>query len=146
MNNNAADVDHFTEGSLPERFDSWIKKTLENLIRTEVRSYKRWRVRMAENMVDDMDLCVSYDPFDCGDDFTEIYVGDTPVILENKKLAEALLKMSHKKRKVIEGTVILGVPVRIVAKQLGLDEHTVRSYKYLTLNKLRALMEEEDDE
>ena len=144
---NTADV-NYSEGSLPERYDSWIKKTLKNLIMNEVRSFKRWKARHKEILVDNIDFLdyiESYDPFE-EDEAAEIPLGDTPVIIEDERLARILSGMTQKKQRVIEGTIILGIPVRIVAKKLGLDEHTVRNYKCLTLNELRTLMEGEEYE
>ncbi len=143
---NTVDV-NYSEGSLPERYDSWIKKTLENLIKNEVRSFRRWKARHKEILVDNIDFLdymESYDPFE--EEAAEIPLGDTPVIIEDERLARILSGMAQKKQRVIEGTIVLGIPVKIVAKKLGLDEHTVRNYKCLTLNELRALMEGEEDE
>ena len=145
MKNEESFEPHYTEGSLPERFDSWITQVLENLIYTEVRSYKRRKMRLPEFTTENIDEIASYDP-DKDEELKEILLGNTPLILKSSKLAAALPKISPRKQQVIEGTIVLGIPVKIVAETMGLSEHIVSNYKYLGLNELRAMMEGDKDE
>ena len=45
----------------------------------------------------------------------------------------------------MEGTVILEIPVAVVANDLELDEHTVSNYKYDSIQSLRASYEEDEN-
>jgi len=134
----------YSDGSLPERFDSWVTRILRNLINTEVRSFYREKTRVAEILTDDIEELAQYDPFSV--ESFDFIVGETPMILENERLAKALQKISHRKQQVIEGTIILGIPTDVVAKKLGVSNQIVRNYKYRGLSELRELMNEEEGE
>ena len=86
-----------------------------------------------------------FDPF--GDEeLIEILLGNTPVMLKDRKLAESLGKISKRKQQAIEGTIILGIPIKIVAEMLGIDEQIVRNYKNRGLDELRSMMEGSEHE
>ena len=135
----------YTENSLPERFDSWIKKVLEGLVYNEVRSCARRMIRQPEFTTEDIDDAAFYDPFS-EDELIEVLFGSTPLLLKNKKLAESLGKISKRQQEAIEGTIVLGIPVRVVAKLLGIDEQLVRNYRSRGLDELRSMMEGFEDE
>ncbi len=135
---------HYTEGSLSDRFDAWVRSTLDNLIMTEVRSVARAKRRRKEILVDDLSEYASYDPFHEDED-DAVILGDTAIYLTDPKLIKALRKLSPRKQQVIEGTVLLAIPVNILAKQLNLSEHTISNYKYDAIQFLRDLMEGSDE-
>ncbi len=135
----------YTENSLPERFDSWIKKVLENLIFNEVRSCARKKIRQSEYSAEDIDNIAVYDPF-AEEELIEILLGNTPLLLKDRKLAESLGKISKRKQQAIEGTIILGIPVNMLAEILGIDEQIIRNYKKRGLDELRSMMEGSEDE
>ena len=145
MKNEENYIPNYTENSLPERFDSWIKKVLDNLIYNEVRSLARNVRRQPEFSTGNIDALATCDPFE-DDEFVEIMLGSTPLILKDKKLAEALGKISRRKQQAIEGTIILGIPVSTLAEILGINEQIVRNYKNRGLDELRELLEGSDDE
>ena len=128
----------YTEGSLPERFDSWVSHTLENLINNVVKNAR-------EVSVEDMDERAFFDPYS-EEELNEILLGKTPVLIRNKKLAKGLEKLSPRKQQIIEGTIVLGIPIELLAEMLGLDNGTVRNYKYDGLRILREFMEDEEYE
>ena len=135
----------YTESSLPARFDSWIKQVLDGLIYNEVRSYMRQMRRLPEIATEDIDdIAVSDPPME--EEFVEIIIGSTPLMLSNKKLAKALGQISERKQQVLEATIVLGIPAHTVAKALGLDEQVVYNYKSLGLKELRRLMEDGNEE
>lgn len=135
----------YTENSLPERFDSWIKKVLDKLIYNEVRSYARKKMREMVISSENIDNLAAYDPFE-EDELVEILLGETPILLKDKKLAESLGKIGKRKQQVIEGTIILGIPVHVLAELLGLDPQIVSNYKLRGLSELRSMMEGSEDE
>ncbi len=126
-------------GNLPERFDSWIKQTLNNMISNEVRTYYRECRRAHEVLVEPEDIPESYDPFD--EVNQEVRLGDSSIKIKDERLARALSKLGLRKRQVLEGTVVFGIPVAVVADELNLDTQTVSNYKYEGLRFLRRLME-----
>ena len=129
---------------LQKQFDSWIKKVLYNLVKNEVRSYKRECLKVKKVPEDEISLIPVYDDYFKDDE--KILLGDTPVFIENKTLKKALPKMGKRKQKVLEETILLGNPVRLVAKKLGLSEQIVSNYKYRALKELRNLMEKDSEE
>ena len=136
---------HYTENSLPARFDSWIKKILDGLIYNEVKSYARRKRRQPEYTTENLDNLAFYDPFE-EEELVEILVGSSPLLLKNRKLAESLGKISARKQQVIEGTIVLGIPISVLAELLGLDPQIVSNYKLRGLNELRSMMEGSEDE
>lgn len=138
----------YTEGSLPDRFDKWMKVTLSYLMKTEVRSYLRAKKGRKEIFVEDVNHLLTEDSF-C-DPFSEpeketIRIGNTPVALTNERLVRAIGNLSHRKKQVIEATVIHELPVKQVASSLRLAEQTVMNYKYAALRSLKKQMETDDD-
>ena len=134
----------YTEESLPERFDSWISHVLANLTLTVIRSYERKLKRSLETHVENIDEVMAYDPFD-DKDSEAVLLGESVIYTTDKKLAEGLRKLSPRKKQVLEGTVILEIPVAVVANDLELDEHTVSNYKYDSIQSLRASYEEDEN-
>ena len=138
----------YTEGSLPDRFDKWMKVTLGYLLKTEVRSYLRAKKGRKEVFIEDMNHLLTEEYF-C-DPFSEpekemIRIGDTQVALTNERLVRAIGNLSHRKKQVIEATVIHELPVRLVARRLRLAEQTVMNYKYAALKSLKKQMETDSD-
>ena len=138
----------YTEGSLPERFDKWVKVTLSHLIKTEVRSYLRAKKGRKEVFVEDVNHLLTEDSF-C-DLFSEpeketIRIGNTAVALTNERLVRAIGNLSHRKKQVIEATVIHELPVKQVASSLKMAEQTVMNYKYAALRSLKEQMETDSD-
>lgn len=132
-------------GNLAERYDSWIKQTLNNLISNEVRTYYRNVVRLNEYLVEMQDdLSQSYDPFD--EDKQYVKLGESSIKVKNERLANALGRLGLRKQQVLEDTVVLEIPVGIVADELNLDPQTVSNYKYESLRLLRKIMEDDPDE
>ncbi len=132
-------------GNLAERYDSWIKQTLNNLISNEVRTYYRNMVRLNEYLVEIQDdLSQSYDPFD--EDNQDVKLGESSIKVKNERLANALGRLGLRKQQVLEDTVVLEIPVGIVADELNLDPQTVSNYKYESLRLLRKIMEDDPDE
>ena len=76
----------------------------------------------------------------------ETLLGSTTILLKDRKLAECLGKISERKQQAIEGIIILGISVSVMAKTLDLDEQVVRNYKNRGIDDLRDMMEGSDDE
>ena len=135
----------FTEDSLPERYDSWIKKVLDGLIFNEVRSFARRKRREMEILSDNIENLATLEPFE-EEELEEILLGETPILLKDKKLAASLSKIGRRKQQAIEGTIILGMPIHVLAELLGLDPQIVSNYKLRGLDELRSMMEGSEDE
>ncbi len=131
-------------GNLYERFDSWIKQTLKHMISNEVRTYYRNYRKVREIPMDEEVMNGSYDPFEEKD--MEIIFGDSSITIRDERLANALGKLGTRKQQVLEGTIIFGMPVGEVARELNLDTQTVSNYKYESLKILRKMMEDDPDE
>ena len=139
----------YTKGSLPDRFDRWLRETLHNLIKTEVRSYIRKKTGRKEIFMEDMNHVLVdeaiYDPF-VETEVEKIMIGSTAVSLTDERLAKALTRLSPKKKEVLEETVICGHPVRQAARRLNLAEQTVMNYKSEALRILKKQMETDSGE
>ena len=144
MQNNEERAPRYTENSLPERYDSWIKKVLRNLIQTEIRSYKRKKKNQLYIIVRDVDDERTYDPFEEGIPIT-VMCGSSPVELRNEQLAKCLAGMSGRKQQVIEGVFLSGISTRKLSEMLGVDEAVIRNYKKRGLDELRNGMEDDYD-
>ena len=130
----------YTEGSLSDRFDAWVRETLDNLIRTEVRTVAREKRRRREVFVDDISAYASYDPFDEEEEM-EVFIGNTPLYFTDPKVVKALRKLSPRRQQVIEGSILLAIPIGLLAEELNLKEQTVKNYKHDAIQFLRNLLE-----
>ena len=146
MKNEANSIPRFTENSLPERFDSWVTKTLQYLVFNEIRTIKRMQMSMPEIKMKDMDQMAYEDSYEVDDDAEEVLIGSIPIRIKNKKLAKVLPKIGKRKQQVIVGTIILGIPNRVLAELLGIDERILRNYKSRGLSEIRSRMEGLEDE
>ena len=145
MKNDKAFDSMYTEDSLPERYDSWIKKVLDGLILNEVRSLARKKRREKEILSQNVENLAACEPFE-EEELVEILLGDTPIMLKDEKLAASLSKIGRRKQQAIDGTIILGMPVGVLADLLGLDPRIVSNYKLRGLDELRSMMEGSEDE
>lgn len=135
----------YTENSLPERFDSWIKQVLRRLVQNEVRSYKREMKRRNEIFVAKVDDLGTYDPFEDDGEYDRILSASENRI-RDKKLAEAFEGITKRQRQVIEGTILLEIPVTVLARKMGLNEKTIHNHMSLGLDELRNILEGTDNE
>ena len=147
----AVNDDHiveYTKGSLPDRFDKWLRETLCYLIKTEVRSYIREKTGRREIFIEDMN-CLFMDEAICeplSEMETEMtMIGTTSVTLTDERLARALAHLSPRKMQVIEETIILGLSVRQAAERLNLAEQTIMNYKSDALRILKKQMERDSN-
>lgn len=146
MKNETNSIPRFTENSLPERFDSWVTKTLQYLVFNEIRTIKRMQMSMPEIKMKDMDQMAYEDSYEVDDDAEEVLIGSIPIRIKNRKLAKVLPKIGKRKQQVIVGTIILGIPNRVLAELLGIDERILRNYKSRGLSEIRSRMEGLEDE
>ena len=105
------------QGSLSERFDGFTKKTLKNLIRTELRTYVRQRKRDPEISLEGLE----------------------------EELAMAIEQLKERHRQILGYAVVEEMPVDAIANLINLAEKSVRNYKYEALRLLRENLEGFDD-
>ena len=132
----------YTEGSLSVRFDKWYRETMKYLLLDEIRDYLRRGDRFLpfdpENLesIEDRE---SYSPF-LEFEMEQVSLGDSLLFVHESSLANGLRRLSPQKKRVLEGTVLLKLPVKIVAKNMDLSEQTVKNYKHSGLMSLREIM------
>lgn len=132
-------IPKYTEGSLSERFDSWTKQVLKNLVLSVLRDFCRSRDRLPEFLVGDFEELAVAAPTQ--KETKVIVLGNTPIILEDQKLASSLDALGLRKQQALEGVVVLGLPLKEVAKKLGVSVQMVSNYKWRGLHDLREMME-----
>ena len=133
----------YTEGSLAERYDSWIKQVLKYLVMTEVRSYVRKRRAEPELPID---AVLEIGEMDSGISAAEdgIIVGSTQVVIRNESLARALKGLSARDQEVIENLFFLELPVRAAARKMQVKPGTLSGYRCSALKSLKkAVLEDE---
>lgn len=136
----------YSDENLPMRLDSWITTVLKNLVYNEVRKYYRDRVNHPEALPGDLEERLSYDPFsDLDFDGNHLKNGIEENSLDSVKaeVSEALSRISPQKKRVIEAYFLLDIPIKVIAKKLGLAERIVSDYKYRALRELREMLDEE---
>ena len=145
MQNDDMSTPSYTENSLPERFDSWIKQVLRHLVQNEVRSYKREIKRRNELFVAEIDAIRANDIYEDEGDYERLYRTSESQI-SDRKLAEAFAGITKRQRQVLEGTILLEIPVKVLARKMGLKEKTIYNHMALGLDELRSMLEGTDDE
>lgn len=147
----------YTEGSLPARFDAWIRRTLEYLVMEEVQSLARKKRRQAEMSMEDMpDLIIAADifgrPAQSVSEAAEVWeehdleCGGKSIIVHDEALARALRQLSPRRRQVLAEAFWGGNSSGEIAKKLGLAIQTVENHKCTALNQLRIWIKESDEE
>ncbi len=144
------EAEEYTEGSLPIRFDIWLRKTMYHIISTEIRDISRRKRRereLKELFQNSLEISGNtVDPYE--DLWTEkIDLGNFEMRITNEKVAEAILSLSKREKLFIECFFLLDMKTADIARETGLSPHTISNYKSAIFNKLKkVILEEEDDE
>lgn len=137
----------YTEGSLPIRFDSWLRLAMKQIIEKEVQALarrKRKECFLDEMFIDSMD---SFD--DKNDPFEDLWMervnlGNTEIRISNDRLAKALDSLSEKEKMII-GFIFLDMKTGELAEATGLNPHTITNYKRMIFKKLKKIILEGED-
>ena len=159
MNNEGIAVPEYTRytiGSLPERFDSWIRKTLENLVMTEVRSFACKKRKQAEVSLEEIpELFVAADitgrPALSVSEAAKVREEDSvlkskgeDVVVHDRGLARAMKQLSPRRQQVLIEVFWEERSAGEIARMLNLAKQTVENHKCTALNQLRIWMKESD--
>ena len=144
---NKNEPEAYTEGSLPYRFDSWLRKVMFNVLRNQICSLKRYKDKYTlvsdPGKLDSLKDAETDDPYE--NLFSrEIALGKTVIHVTDETLADALLVLDEREQKIIEALVILGMTNKDLAEEAKIEPHTVTNLKRQTLDKLRKLIEEDE--
>lgn len=144
----------YTEGSLSKRFDVWTRRTLDNLVRTQVRSLVRMKRSCPEVSLEVLrEVC---DLVDHSGGFRwdptaieaareeEIILEQEEVYFNDLRLSRAFWRLSPRRRQVILAIFWEEKSVPDTARDLQVHEQTVENYKCTALKTLRIWMEEDE--
>lgn len=145
MNDNIKEESIHSQDDLAIRFDCWVKRTLKNLIKTQIRSAerqrKKWQAEIPVERPEEYLRNQITDPsavLDC----EEILLGETVVKITNEKLAIMLKQLDCREREIVELCVLLNMPIKDAARVLNLNPRTVSNYKSRIMKGFRTFMEE----
>ena len=133
-------IEDFTQKELENiqhRFDYYCKKSIEYGVKNQIRNYVRY--------------CKKYEVFTLDDEVEqkktvvdeylsekiEIEVGTERIYLDSYQLAEAIMKISERKRMVLLLAVVLEYSIGDIAEQMNVTKKTATDYKYEALSSLR---------
>lgn len=137
----------YTEGSLPIRFDSWLRLAMKQIIEKEVQALAKRKRK--ECFLDEM-FIESIDSVDEGNDpfedlwMEKVNLGNAEIRISNDRLARALDSLSEKEKMII-GFIFLDMKTGELAKATGLNPHTITNYKRIIFRKLKKLLLEGED-
>jgi len=128
LQNDASDIE--------KMFDSYCTKVLHHIIRDTL---KRFDTRSAGCPIFSMEILSEFPDKSPDLQIEKIRVNleDTNIFLNNEKLAEAILRLRPKYRKVIELAFFLDYTDTDIAECLKIKKKSVYQYKYEALNLLK---------
>ncbi len=139
-NNNSNSNDEI----LMRKFRSWYYLVMKNEFRNELKKLINHRRRYDSVSIEKLGNIMSFiQPKDIDEE--TVPVGRTSIIITDHRLAIVLKRLSERVRRVIEGTVILQLPVKTIAEEMKITEQAVKNYKYEGLRRLKRWMEDYHD-
>ncbi len=131
---------------LRQEFDSWAKKTIENIVDTVIRDYLADERKRADYRFTDFENVAA--PRKVPDfEKVSIKLGTSEVLFEDENLADGITnELNEIHRKILECVYVLDMPEEMVADLLDLKTKTIFNYKYKALGILRKYMEGNRDE
>ena len=131
--------------NLCERFDSFAKRTIRNIIKTELRSYLRESKKNRHVDLEQLRDSLSYE-WESDLDKTPVSLGPIMIFLENDQLAKELEKLKIRHRMVLGYAYVLELPLEVISDLMDLAEKSVRNYKSEALRILREKLKDLEDE
>ncbi len=133
-----------SDEELLKRFYCWYYRVMKNEFRNELKKLIIHKRRFNEVNLEELGKVMSFiQPMDIEEE--TVLVGSTPVIITDSKLATVIKRLSSRMTRVIEGTVILQLPIGIIAKEMNISEQTVKNYKRDGLRCLKRWLEDYHD-
>ena len=131
-------------GRIQARFDTFVKRTIKNIIDDVLRSYMEDADNLCTVNIEDFeDIAAPEDT----PDFEKIKValGTSSIYVENELLAAGLDQLSDKHRRILECVHVLDMPTKAIAELLELKAKTICNYKYEAYGIIRKYMEDKCD-
>ena len=128
-------------------FDTFCKKVLRYELRSHERDMRRLRKRqvsLSELPEEAMEQLAVYDTYSW--DYTPIAVCGSVILIENDRLAEALLSMSKEDREIILMYWFLDMADSEIAEEISMSRRTVNRHRTKSYQMLKELMGGEADE
>lgn len=122
------------------KFHSWYYRVMKNEFRNELKKLINHKRHYDTVSIEELENIMSFiQPKDI--DVETVLVGSTLVIITDHRLAIVLKRLSDRIKRVIEGTVILQLPVKTIAEEMKISEQAVKNYKHEGLQRLKRWLE-----
>ncbi|MBR4725831.1 MAG: sigma-70 family RNA polymerase sigma factor [Lachnospiraceae bacterium] len=122
------------------KFHSWYYRVMKNEFRNELKKLINHKRHYDTVSIEELENIMSFiQPKDI--DVETVLVGSTLVIITDHRLAIVLKRLSDRIKRVIEGTVILQLPVKTIAEEMKISEQAVKNYKHDGLQRLKRWLE-----
>ena len=126
------------------KFHSWYYSVMKNEFRNELKKLINHKRHYDTVSLEELGNIMSFiQPKDIDEE--TVLVGSTTVIITDHRLAIVLKRLSDRIKRVIEGTVILQLPVKTIAKEMQISEQAVKNYKHDGLQRLKRWLEDYND-
>ena len=126
------------------KFHSWYYSVMKNEFRNELKKLINHKRHYDTVSIEELGNIMSFiQPKDIDEE--TVLVGSTTVIITDHRLAIVLKRLSDRIKRVIEGTVILQLPVKTIAKEMQISEQAVKNYKHDGLRRLKRWLEDYND-
>ena len=135
---------YYDDETVARRFISWYCKVIRNEIRNGLKKLITEKQHFQMIDIEELEDIPSYEQSMTAEGEI-VVIGSTPVMISDTRLASGLKHLSPRKRKVLESSIILRLPIRIIAQEMRISEQTVKNYRYDSLRFLRIWLEEEQD-
>ena len=126
------------------KFHSWYYRVMKNEFRNELKKLINHKRHYDTVSIEELENIMFFiQPKDI--DVETVLVGSTTVIITDHRLAIVLKRLSDRIKRVIEGTVILQLPVKTIAEEMKISEQAVKNYKHDGLQRLKRWLEDYHD-
>lgn len=124
---------------LRERFDTYCKRFIYFVVYNRVRREMRYlRFCRAKYIPGHFEIG-EYDEYPSNMSFQQEIRGE-PVVIRDENLARALKRLTSRRREILLMSMILGMSLDEIARELNLRYETVKCDKYKALRKIRKEM------
>lgn len=123
--------------SLPFRFEAYCRKVIRNRAYYHIQKYMQYCRNYAAVSCDD----VGEETLSVVDEYaiekTEIRIGEERVMIGDTELADAIMELQERMRKVLLLNIALGHSLSEISVELGISYASVKVYKSMALKEIR---------
>ena len=127
-------------------FDTFCKRVLQYEVNNYCKEMRRQKARfvsLTELPEESMEQLAVYDTYSW--DYTPFTIGDTVILIENERLAEALIALSQEEREILMMYWFLDMADSDIADEKNMSRRTVNRHRMQSYQTLKELMGGEED-